>query len=125
MTPFDRSHEFLFVNSVVDMAVSCIISEILVENCNFSFYMTASGGKCLRIFCAVFSQTSQIRDLSGGINRFCKTSSVYSELKRVTNRQTDRQNCDLNSGPFYIHLQNNIRIYFTVMQSSANWNKLI
>jgi len=32
---------------------------------------------------------SQIPGLSGGVRRFCKKSSVYSQLTHVTDRQTD------------------------------------
>ena len=53
--------------------------------------------KRLRIFpsCFVFA-TSQILGLSCGVEklykkRFCKKSSVYSQLQRVTDNQTDRQ----------------------------------
>jgi len=44
------------------------------------------------IFALIFSQPSQIAGL-GGVNIFCKKSSVYSQLKRViqTDRQIDRQ----------------------------------
>ena len=38
--------------------------------------------------------------LLGTINRFSKKCSVYSQLMRVTDRQTDRRKRDLNSGAF-------------------------
>jgi len=40
-------------------------------------------------FHAVFPQPSQISGLPGGVNRFCKISSVYSQLTRTTDGQTD------------------------------------
>ena len=66
---------------------------------------TKPPGKRSRCF---FPQPSQIRVLSGGVSRFCKMSSVYSQLKRLTdrltdrqtNRQTDRIQSDLNRGTF-------------------------
>ena len=41
------------------------------------------------IFALFFSQPSQIPALSGGGNTSCKMSSVYSQLTRVIDRQTD------------------------------------
>jgi len=66
-----------------------------------TFYITTPPPcwKQLRIFRAVvFIRTELVPGLSGGLNRFCKNpakfcknSSVYSQLKRVTDRRTDRQ----------------------------------
>jgi len=46
----------------------------------------------------------QLSCVSGGVNMFCKKSSVFSQLKcvtdRRTDRQTDRRKCDLNSRSF-------------------------
>ena len=38
-----------------------------------------------------FLQPMQIPGLSRGVNSYCKKSSVFSQLKRVTDRQTDGQ----------------------------------
>lgn len=43
------------------------------------------------IFTVLFSQPSQILGLSGGVNRFCNKSCIYSQLKRVTYGRTHRQ----------------------------------
>jgi len=43
----------------------------------------------VNIFELFFSQPSQIHGLSGGIDRLCNKSFVYSQLKHVTDIQTD------------------------------------
>jgi len=59
----------------------------------------------LRLFCAVlFTTEHEILGLSRSVNKFCKTSYVYSKLKHVRDRQTDRQTDDLNSGTYYVTL---------------------
>jgi len=35
MAPFDRSHTSCYLPSIVTIAISCIVYEILVENCEF------------------------------------------------------------------------------------------
>jgi len=44
--------------------------------------------------------------LVSAVNKFCKRSSIYSQLKRVTDvqtdRQTDRRKSDINSGAYCI-----------------------
>ena len=54
-----------------------------------------------------FLQTCQIRGLSGGVNRSCKNSSVYSLSQlnyRQTDRQTDRRKSDLSGVAYYVGL---------------------
>jgi len=54
-------------------------------------------------FCAVFSQQSQIPGLSGGVYRFCRNPSVYSQLARA-----DKQGQTENSGVYYVTLAKNL-----------------
>jgi len=66
--------------------------------------MTTIGEKRLQIFSNCLSY-KQGRSLSGSVNKFWNMSSAYSQLKCVTDRQTDRETedgpkCDLNSGRF-------------------------
>jgi len=66
------------------------------------------------------------------INRFCKKSSVYSQLTRLTDGQTDKRKSDLNSGSYYITLAttrslglsdftNNFRITTSKLCAKKNW----
>jgi len=96
------------------MGVSCIVSEMkryIGRNCGFSCPATTT---CLEktvvsILRCFFSQPSQIPALSGGGNAFCKTSSVYSQLTRVIDRQTNRRKSDLYSkASFYVMLSKSL-----------------
>ena len=87
------------------MGVSYIVSEIKRysgRNCDLSyfFYNNLSGENSCKYFALFFSQPA----LSGGGNTFCKMSSVYSHLKRVIDRQTNRRKSDLNSEAYYVTL---------------------
>jgi len=82
-----------------------VILDILVENCenrdffifllskgSITFYITTPGGDGYDYFRTGLLQQSQVPGLYGGVNRFCKKkSSVYLQLKCVTDGQTDRQ----------------------------------
>jgi len=84
------------------MTIFCIVSGIKYWSKNAIFHTLSTQqirGKLANIF-ALFSQPSHIPGLSDGVNRFCKTSYVYSQPTRVTDGQTDRRTCDLNSRAF-------------------------
>jgi len=65
---------------------------LLVENRDFftTFYLTTTTENGC-VYFGVFFKTRQIRASSCGANTFCKKSSVYLQLKRLTQRWTDGQ----------------------------------
>jgi len=86
---------FVFHCKFATIAISCIVSEVKPHIGSksrlfntTSIIITFWVKMVVNIF-SLFSQPSQIPGLSGGVNRFCKTSSVCSQLKRV--RETDGQ----------------------------------
>jgi len=78
-----------------------------MENRNFFSSINPRGRNGSKYFLVVF-----FSKLSPAVNRFCKTYSIYSQLKRVTDRQTDKQTdrrkSNLNSAAFTLAIAKSI-----------------
>jgi len=96
MVPFDKSHTSSYSSFVVIVVISCIVSDTEWDSGRKSgFLMPPStqqsfpSGNQLRIFAYFYNWVRSVACQVVQID--CTQSCVYSQLKRVTNGQTDRR----------------------------------